>query len=128
MVGRIYKYWRLMDDPVPSCSPSQQISGSPQTPISISSQSSSFSPSTPISVSSSSPSPPVNRPRAVPRFNSSIARTAFTPSRASPDRKTPSTENSKPIHPFFLKDKRTNIPAPAKPRRVAITPVPKLRA
>lgn len=104
---------------MPSCSPSQQISGSPQTPISISSQSSSFSPSTPISVSSSSPSPPVNRPRAVPRFNSSIARTAFTPSRASPDRKTPSTENSKPIHPFFLKDKRTNIPAPAKPRRVA---------
>lgn len=103
----------------PSCSPSQQLSDGPQTPISISSQSSSFSPSTPISVSSSSPSPPVNRPRAVPRFNTSIARTAFTPSRASPDQKTPSTENSKPIHPFFLKDKRPNIPTPTKPRRAA---------
>ncbi|OXB38777.1 hypothetical protein J007_01444 [Cryptococcus neoformans] len=104
----------LDDRPV---TPSRQLPGGPQTPISISSQSS--GPPTPISVSSSSPSPVMDRPRAVPRFNSSIARTAFTPPRASPGRKTPSTENSKPIHPFFLNNRRTNIPTPIKPPRVA---------
>ena len=95
----------------------------PESPISISSGSSS-SPST----------SPLPRPRGVPRYTSSLPRTAYTPPRGLTPRDDTQVNaqfgiqgrtqagprggtSSKPIHPFFTRDfRRTNsVPAPAPP-------------
>ncbi|ODN98166.1 hypothetical protein I350_07812 [Cryptococcus amylolentus CBS 6273] len=100
----------------PTVFTSRRPGSGPETAISISSQSSVND--SPITVSSSSPSPAVYRPRAVPRFNSPAARSAFTPPplNSSPVPRGASNP-ARQIHPFFLQ-KRGAAPTPTKPRYV----------
>ncbi|TYJ52792.1 hypothetical protein B9479_006596 [Cryptococcus floricola] len=88
----------------------------PETPISVSSQSSVND--SPITVSSSSPSPAIYRPRAIPRFNSPAARSAFTPPPLNSSPVPSGASNpARRIHPFFLLE-RGAAPTPTKPRYV----------
>ncbi|KAL7424256.1 hypothetical protein Q5752_001843 [Cryptotrichosporon argae] len=76
--------------------------GTSSSPISLSSSSPSPSPSpSPLPASAStSMSSPLSRPRAAPLY-SPLARSAFTPPRASASTSAPVPGPARPIHPFF---------------------------